>query len=421
MGRTGEKTNKKRIKAGSIMLLIFSIIYIPSLLHWAYGNNVTTDILRLGNIEDYINCEGIIIRDETVYKSPYDGVYIKDVEEGGKIPTGLRVATVYRSNSVNYLKQLREIEIQILEAIKEKNENAGVFSRDIARLEHEITRKILKIVDITSKNTFKGINLLNEDIDKLVEKKALIRGDGGFAGEYINTLKAEKENIKRKIDLNKVEIVSENAGIVSYFMDKYENSFSKDTADKLTVQDLSSVEKSIITSDKGVRNIEKDEAFFKVITGIDYFVAIPMEKKYSARLSEGNTVKIRINDIAANTYALVKYIIKEKGDKNLVILSLNKYMTDTLHSRFLNVDIIFDSYEGYIVPLSSLTGIDREKEKASIAIVKGNFVNILDVDIVGINRDFAVIASSGKDSNVRLYDTYVLNPKNIQDGQVIRK
>ena len=54
--RKREKVNK--VKAGSLLLLGFMVVYIPSVFHWIYGNNTTTDILRMSTIEESYNVQG---------------------------------------------------------------------------------------------------------------------------------------------------------------------------------------------------------------------------------------------------------------------------------------------------------------------------------------------------------------------------
>jgi hypothetical protein len=59
-----KKPLKSKPKAKIILLIAFLLIYLPSLVHWAYGKGINKDLVRNGVIEDSINSNGYIIRNE---------------------------------------------------------------------------------------------------------------------------------------------------------------------------------------------------------------------------------------------------------------------------------------------------------------------------------------------------------------------
>jgi len=56
---------------------------------------------------------------------------------------------------------------------------------------------------------------------------------------------------------------------------------------------------------------------------------------------------------------------------------------------------------------------------ANIVIMKANYASVREVVIKGINNEYAVVTSGNTEQGISLYDTYIINPKNIHDGQVI--
>ena len=79
--KTENKSGKRRFKTGRLLLIIFVLVYIPSLIYWFYGNTVATDIVHTGVIEDSMNINALLVRDETVLKAPFSGIYTQ-VDEG---------------------------------------------------------------------------------------------------------------------------------------------------------------------------------------------------------------------------------------------------------------------------------------------------------------------------------------------------
>lgn len=75
---------KKSRKTTSFIVIAFIIIYIPSLFKWFYGDSIATAIIYNGKIEDAINTDAIIVRNEVLIEAPFDGEYIPLYEEGRK-------------------------------------------------------------------------------------------------------------------------------------------------------------------------------------------------------------------------------------------------------------------------------------------------------------------------------------------------
>ena len=69
-----------------------------------------------------------------------------------------------------------------------------------------------------------------------------------------------------------------------------------------------------------------------------------------------------------------------------------------------------------------MKNIDKKNKTAEIVVVVGSVARIKKVAIVGMNDDAVIINNinnaKAKDK-IELYNKYVLNPKNIQEGQII--
>ena len=63
-------------------LVLFTVLYVPSLLNWVSGAHIAQDVIRNGIIEEYIRTEAVLIRDEVLLKpSSIDGLYIPEIHE----------------------------------------------------------------------------------------------------------------------------------------------------------------------------------------------------------------------------------------------------------------------------------------------------------------------------------------------------
>ncbi|MDD4493380.1 MAG: HlyD family efflux transporter periplasmic adaptor subunit [Eubacteriales bacterium] len=415
-----EKKRKGK-KAATVLILIFFVVYVPSAIHWFYGNAVSTDYIRYGTIEDYINTDAVIIRDSTVYKAPFSGIYIAEAEEGDKVPADFRIASVFNSSSTAYIDELKQKEEQIIRAKGEKLQNSELFSRDILILEDEIGEKLKLVAKASQKNSIAEVQKVKEEINRLVQKKAYILGDEGAADTYITSLENEMASIEAKIEMNRENITTPVPGIVSYILDDYEEILNSDSISEITPQLLDKVVKSGNNSHEEVWSVETGEPVAKLTQNLSYYFAVCLDTTDAYRFEPGDKIKIRVNENELECSAKVVHRSQEVDGRCIVAFEADKYLSELTASRCVNVDLIISSYTGKIVPISCLFDINNKDNKAKVILVKASFAGIREVNILGRNEFFAIIDDGeSKGNNVELYDVYIENPKNIEDGQSIR-
>ncbi len=413
----------KKFKIGSFVLLMFLLLYIPSVLHWIIEKDITTDYLRNGILEDSINADGIIIRSEKVYKSSFDGKYIPEVEEGEKVAAGGRIATLMTNSSLELLDELEDYNHKIIKAQIEKNKNRDFFSEDIERLDSEIGKKIRVIVDEANNNSLVKTEQLKSEIDNLIQKKAEIYGSRSTADAYINQLKNERDTLQNKIKNNTKGEISESSGIVSYVIDGLEDELNPSAIDKLTVEYLENLKISIPDADVNMRDVYTGKPYVKVIDNMKCYIAITVKADKAKNFEVGMKPRVRIYDIDKEIRGTIEHMSEEENGKVVIVIGIDRCIDETAGMRKVNIDLIRNSYEGLKVPLRSLLDVDLDNKRAKIILVKANYATIRDVEIVAASGEYAIIKSADDSGGrgISLYDTYIINPQNIEEGQIINK
>ena len=228
MGTKQKEKASKRIKLGSLLVMFFLLLYIPSVIMWAYGNNVSTDIVRMGEIEDSINTDAYIIRDEEVLNSPIDGKCIKSVLDGEKIRKDTTVATILNKSSEELLADMKALDLSIIEMQKKEMDNRNFFSEDIKKIDKEIEEKLQTVILKSNTGNLLEVRGIKDEIDELIQKKATIAGDLSISNVRLKSLKNEKMILQQRINENTKKIVSITSGIVSYIVDGYEDVLNPD-------------------------------------------------------------------------------------------------------------------------------------------------------------------------------------------------
>lgn len=415
------KRKDKKTKTGTFLVLMFLVLYLPSLWNWIYGTSISTDIIREGVIEDSINTDAYIIRNEEQIISQFEGKYIPKAGEGDRVPANYEIATVLKQSAVKLLDDLEEKNKNLLKIQNENIDTLNIFSEDIEKIDKKINEKIITLIDQININNLDSCNGIKLQIDELAKKRITILGGNNTNNAYYNQLKKERDQLQEQVDQNTKEIITKSPGIISYNVDNYEDILTPEAISKLTPELLNNIK---FSDDRMMidNQVSAGKPFARIIKGNDYYIVVSLDYKLADFLKEGDRVSVRLNDIGKTVERSNIYYKSEEIDgKCIVAIKVDRYMNETSALRKINIDLIREYNEGLKVSLKSLKNVDLQAGRAYIVMVEANCAVTREVAIKGSNDDFAII-DNPEDSNkkyVGLYDTYVINPINIEEGQII--
>jgi hypothetical protein len=101
---------------------------------------------------------------------------------------------------------------------------------------------------------------------------------------------------------------------------------------------------------------------------------------------------------------------------------MTKYIEKTMNLRGVKGNLVLQSVTGMKVPLRSLFNENTADDTADIAVVEMNKVKFKRVQIAGREDSYAIIENidqTDTEENVNIFDIYLVNPKNVVEGQVI--
>lgn len=413
----------KRFTLGGLMLFLFMLLYIPSLLNWLSGNSISRDIIRIGTIEEAINVNGILVRDEELLKAPaIGGRYIAEIGEGEKTPAYSRIATVLNNTSDTLLQDMEDINAKIVKARMEKAEKVDFFSKDLVKLDEEIGMQVKNMITACNAQSFADMGQYRSEIGKIVEKKAEIVGENS-TDNYINSLKQQKEAVKKKLNMNTVQVLSNISGIVSYAIDGYEKVLTPKSLSDLTPKQLDSIREEYSQQLDNDGRALAGAPLAKIIKGTDIYIAAAIETESANNLKAGDKIKLRIYDIGLETSGVITNINKPDDGRNVIVVRTNRGADILSAAREINADFISKTEEGLKVPLNCLRNISEDGKKAKIMLIKYNVSTYRLVDIICSDDEYAIIRTPEEElsKTVNLYDTYIINPDKIKEGDIIEK
>ncbi|MEE1009697.1 MAG: HlyD family efflux transporter periplasmic adaptor subunit [Agathobacter sp.] len=234
----------------------------------------------------------------------------------------------------------------------------------------DISKKISSVTDDGTKLNDVSLQNILDDID-------------GFTNSYSNVSFSKTYSFKQELqsELNQTlsttalkslsdqvdsakdnqtftQYTASESGIVSYYVDGYENT----NADNFDADDFNIT--SYSTKDLTLsNNVKISDPVYKIVNDENWNILLPVSNSILEQLKEDEGyVKIRI---CKDEYKVtVKYNVIKKDNNNYLMLFLNKAMIRYISDRFLDVELIINEDSGLKIPNSSIV------EKEFFAIPK---------------------------------------------------
>lgn len=403
-----KKVNKKKIIIYiALVLIVVYLIYAVYLLVRQPTDKVTVENGTLYLEETDI---GYIIRDEQVVKgNNYKNGMERIKNEGEKTAKGDSIYRYYSKNEEKLKEQISELDSKIQESLKGQT---GIFSSDIKLLENQLDEKIALL---SKTSDMSKITEYKKQISDLVSKKAKLSGESSAAGTYLKQLYNQRAKLENELNSGAEYIKAPSSGIVSYKVDGLEET--------LTPNNFSTINKEFLENLKlktGQLIATNDECG-KVIDSSKCYIATITSSEQSKKANVGDSVKIRLSNSKVID-AKISYVSQENEEETLIILEINKQISELANYRKISFDLIWWNSSGLKVPNQAIVGSD------GLSYVVRNRAGYLDKILVNVKRKndkYSIVTSYSTDElknlgfsstdiqsmkTISIYDELILNP-----------
>lgn len=388
--RKQKKRKRKKIRTVFIIILVFylSIRMFSSI----YSASIKTTVVKNGTIEILEKTQGIVIRNEKVYKSNSRGkiVYFKD--DGDKLGIGTKIAEISISNMYSELKQeLIEIDSKLKE-LKDENISKKIFEVDIDKNKKNIDGIIDKLRENIIDGNYENVEQLKEQLSTKVEFQKKLLGQGGYVGYSIENLTKRKNEIMEEMKNLKREYYSDTPGLISFQIDGLEDIFSYKKISEYTPDDFKMIERRVINLEEK-DTVDIGDPLFKICDNFRWFVIVKLSKGSLDSLKEGQDVYIRFSENSENIKANV-YRISIKGNDTLIIFECNDYLYKFLNKRYVDIEIVKKKYEGLKIPKTAI--VNKNGIKGVYVNDVGNIIKFRPIKIKGEDEEYAIVYEGEK-------------------------
>ena len=409
------KKRKRIIKYLYLVLLLFLVLYVPGILLASGGAGADIAIIGNGSIIDSMEAEGLVVRDEKIFTMPFDGIYLKEASEGERIPAGYKIASVVDETFESKFKEIEALEAEILSRKKNGDINSGIFTKDLLQIEERIKAGVQEIASMVSMGSLENLQSVINEIDNYSEYRDEIVSGSSSPDAYTGELEAQYKILEQSLSDKVANIYSVEPGYISYWIDGYEGTYNTVNIINYSPDEI----KEAIRQGQDQQTAESNDAFSRLSTGNYFTIVFVLDENDADKLKSRGNAKLVIDEMGIEFDVDIIEFGTETDGKVCVYFKTNKKLNELASVRTVNAEIVFYEYTGLIVPVKSLVNMDAYPIRVvELAKVQDNWVRFIEVEVIAEDGGNAIIASPGGELN--LFDYYVLRPKRVEEGQVVR-
>ena len=429
-----ERRNRRRLF--SFLGFILVIIYIPAIWNWAFSANYEIGAIKTATLEIKVPIKGVLIRNEILMKPPGDGVVIPEIQNGERVAKGKTVASYIEAGTREVVENYRQTEIEILKRVVAEFDNSAGAEREL--WEERIEKQIAKLADIANTGDLSGAGSIRSAVDNVLEAKAVYLLEGNDLNGSLKSEKQELERLKSSLKKSVTDINSSSSGVVSYYFDGFEEAYTLDNRTQVTLEQIDEVLAAGSLTNNWLTPAEilakRDQNFCKIISNNEAWITFYLPSKQGKEIALSfEKAKMENKELSyglelegeSEHIPLILEDVQEMKDGFTIITArMTKYIEKTMNFRGFTGNLVLQSVTGMKVPIRSLFNENTVDHTADIAVVEMNKAVFKRVQIAGTQDSYAIIENidaTDAEKCVNVFDIYLVNPKNVAEGQVVEK
>ncbi len=395
----------------TVVLGIVLISYIGYQAYTAFYKPVRTVSAVYSEVDDVVEIDGVVIRDEVVFNKNYgSGVLEINMYEGEKTGSGNLVAVVYSNEaSAEKARTAEELSEQI-ERLSSLYSRSGE-NYDISAANDRITEAATNILTLRQEGVSGVTKTAVDELKLRVLEREYIHRDKAELLTVIEELRAEKSKLSANSSIKK-RIYAPSAGYFSQYTDGYESSLTVSLAMNATPSEIEEKSSSFAEGDSN--------AVGKLVSTNKWYIASILEEKKAERLSQGATMKLKFKDKALLPVEakIVRKTEPENG-KVLVVFCCDTHISDFTKVRKVSAEAVVKTYKGLKVPREALR-VNEEGQNGVYCLIDSQ-VKFKPVEIIFEKDSYYISEYDSADTkSLLLYDEIVVSAKNLENKKIVK-
>ena len=421
------------LNARIIMLLLLGAILLTiGVSAWNSLREIYPTVLAYTyTVSDSMEATGFLVRQESVLTGQGGTVELLP-DEGEKVSRGETVALFYQSDDGLTQRQTLQQLLLEQEQLEYALAQAG-GSSDSAQLSTRVADAIADLRGAASSGDLTGLESQTLELKSLIYKHSYTfnqEGDSTAALQAsLDEVKAQIQSLTAQASQSTSRVTASQSGVFSGLVDGYESLITPDMLDSITPSQLEQLARQTPT--------ENTSAIGKLITNSTWYFACTLPEEEAQRLVEGRTITVRFSrDWSGEVDMEVERMSDPEDGKVVVVLSADKFLSDTTLLRRQTVELVFDTVSGIRLPKEALrveqqttTDPDTEEEKqvsvTGVYALVGQRAEFKEVTVLAEEDDYILVKAASTETPtqekkaLRAGDKIIISSGELYDGKVI--
>lgn len=410
------KNPKKVTKdaAAAIVVLIIIAVYVFIECYSALNVEVETITAVTSTVYDSIEAKALVVRDEHTVSNETDAVTVAGVQNGEKVKLGGTVALEFsdEESAKNY-SALQDLHSELDYYIELESKSAGVAT-DVEALDKDIINDVNEYVRTANSANPTGLSECSVEINDKLTRRQMIIGESIDFTEVKDNLQSQINAINPDSCKPTGYVKADESGIFSSYTDGLESAFDYKNAEALDVNTL----KEYIAAAEKSEN-KASESFGKLITSYEWYFCAAVSAQAVKDIKNGDSIDVAVKD----SDEIIKCVVvsgaepQHGAEETVLVLKSSRLDSEITSMRLENIEIRYNSYEGFKVP-SQAVHINDSGDKCVYALI-ANQVAERKGEIVYSSDDYVVFKYEPESNeSIRFYDQIIIKGKDLHDGKV---
>ncbi|MBE6678091.1 MAG: hypothetical protein E7597_04785 [Ruminococcaceae bacterium] len=409
---------KKTLKQVLVVLCSVSIlVYAVFQLSLASDKEIETENTFYSVVNDVINTECYIFRNESLIIQSADGARCYSAENGDKVFLGQELCVTYQDYSdADVQTRINEINTQL--AVLEQS--TGSYFADLGRINENISDYMMDILCSVSDGDLRSAKRQQSSLlVQMNRRQATVEENGNCFSDQIYALKQEKTNLEGGLTGAKVYTTSPAAGYFYTEVDGYENIFSATALEDLSLKDFQAL---ISSNPKPVIN---SNAIGKIAKSSKWYIAFVCPRREAAGFQKGKnyTVNFPYSETQLDM-TLERSGGSGDGETMMLVFSSHTLPRGFNFTRKQEISVVKSTVQGLKV---RTTALRHENGKTGVYVLQNNRVVFKTTEILRESGGFYLVALPDENrhtarsaTKLSLHDTVILSGKNLYVGKVLQ-
>jgi len=408
------------IYIGSAVVSVLFIFYLCYHLYGSFGTDVETVLSESVTRAETLTFNAYIMRDEDLLYSNHTGDVNYLCEDGEKIAVGASIADIYASGSSSLRSQIKDIDTQI-NILKLSSPSGNNTSIDTSLIDSQINQLYHMIRNsIESGNTSYVLQKKNELLILLNKRNIIVKSVLDY-DDQIAALEEERARLTSRLETVSETVVTSKSGYFYSAIDGYENIFSSQKVQDLTLEKFQEMKSS---APESTYVQQEGYAVGKLVTTYEWYAVCETTKETLRYFQTGAIYPVRYpysSDIEISM-TLEKIITDNSTDQALLVFRTGEIPENFNYLRMQTIEVVRQNYSGLGVPASAVRVVDGQE---GVYTLIGNVVKFRKIDTLFEEEGYFIVKNytpteSGYSEHLKRNELIIVKGKNLYDGKIIQ-